>query len=135
MDATALKVAATGAIHVKNAAGEPLYDGENPVRIIVHGPGSRAYGTVEARQQARALKRMNENEGKVTAPTSEERRKEVAEDLTTLTVNFEHLTHGDLQGVALFEAVYGDPELGFIARQVERHLKDWANFTVASAAS
>lgn len=135
MDATALKVAATGAIHVKSASGEPLYEGENPVRIIVHGPGSRAYGTVEARQQARALKRMNENEGKVTAPTAEERRAEVAEDLTTLTVSFEHLTHGNLTGAALFEEVYADPELGFIARQVERHLRDWGNFTIASAGS
>lgn len=134
MDVSKLKVAASGRIHVKNAAGEPLYEGEHPVFITVHGPGSRAYGTVEARQHARALRRMNDNEGKITAPTAEERLAEVAEDLATLTISFEHLSNGDLSGEQLFRSVYGDPELGFIAKQVERYLKDWGNFTVASAA-
>lgn len=133
MDATSLKVAATSAIHVKNAAGEPLYEGDKPVRIVVHGPGSRAYGEVETRQTARALKRMNDNEGKITAATAEERRKETAEDLAAITIAFEHLTHGDKVGAELFEAVYGDPELGFIAKQVTKHLADWGNFKPGSA--
>lgn len=132
MDAASLKVAATAPIHVKNAAGEPLYDGDKPVRIIVHGPGSRAYATVETRQTARALKRMHENDGKVTAATAEERRQETAEDLAAVTISFENLTCGDLQGTELFEAVYGDPELGFIAKQVTKHLADWGNFKPGS---
>lgn len=135
MDAKSLKVAATGAIHVKNAAGEPLYDGDKPVRIIVHGPGSRAFGAVESRQTARALKRMNENDGKVTAPTAEERRVETAEDLATVTVAFEHLSYEDKKGPELFEAVYSDPELGFITKQVTKHLADWGNFQIGSAGS
>jgi len=135
MDATILKAAATGVIHVKGAAGEPLYDGETPVRIIVHGPGSRAYGVVESRQTARATKRMNDNEGKFTAGTSEERRAETAEDLATVTVRFEGLSYGDKTGTELFEAVYGDPDLGFIAKQVTKFLADWANFRPGSASS
>jgi ABC-type Fe3+-hydroxamate transport system substrate-binding protein len=135
MDASSLKVAATAPIHVKDAAGEPLYEGDKPVRIIVHGPGSRAYGAVETRQTARALKRMNDNDGKVTAATAEERRQETAEDLASITVAFEHLTHGDKQGTELFEAVYGDPELGFIAKQVTKALADWGNFKPGSAGS
>ncbi len=135
MDATTLKAAATGIIHVKDAAGEPLYDGETPVRIIVHGPGSRAYGVVESRQTARATKRYNENDQKFAAATSEERRMETAEDLATVTIRFEGLTYGDKTGAELFEAVYADPELGFIARQVTKFLADWANFRPGSAAS
>lgn len=135
MDATSLKVAAQSAIHIKNAAGEPLYDGDKPVRIIVHGPGSRVYGAIEARQTARAVKRMNDNDGKLTAATAEERRQELAEDLAEVTINFENLTHGDLTGQQLFMAVYGDPELGFIAKQVNKHLSDWGNFKPGSAGS
>jgi hypothetical protein len=135
MDAKSLKVAASGAIHVKNAAGEPLYDGEHPVRIVVHGPGSRAFSAVESRQTSRALKRMNDNDGKMTAPTAEERLSETAEDLATLTIAFEHLSYEDKSGAELFEAVYSDPELGFITKQVEKHLRDWGNFKVGSATS
>jgi hypothetical protein len=139
-DITAESVADTATIHVKNAAGEPLYaDGdarEQPVQIVVHGPGSKAYGAVEARQSARALKRMQDNDGKITPPTAEERARETAEDLAALTVRFVHFNYppaGDAQGAELFEAVYGDQRLGFIAKQVSKHLSDWGNFKPGSA--
>ena len=133
MDVSALKIAGTGSIHVKSAAGEPLYDADGKaVRIIVHSPGSKAFGTVESRQSARAIKRMNENDGKITAPTSEERIAETAEDLAAITVAFENLTDGDKIGPALFEAVYGNPELGFITKQVTKYVADWGNFSAVS---
>jgi hypothetical protein len=135
MDVSALKVADTAAIHVKNAAGEPLYDGDKPVRIIIYGPGSRQFATVETRQTNRAVRRMAENDGKITAATAEERVAETAEDLAAVTVAFENLSLGDKQGHELFLAVYGDPALGFIARQVSRHLADWGNFKPGSAAA
>lgn len=135
MDVSTLKVADTASIHVKNAAGEPLYDGDQPVRIVVHGPGSRAYSAVEARQTSRALKRMNDNEGKLTAPTAEERVAETAEDLAAITVAFDNLTYGDKKGSDLFQAVYADPQLGFITAQVTKFLRDWGNFQTGSSAS
>lgn len=135
MDVSILRVADTAAIHVKNAAGVPLYEGDKPVRIIVHSPGSRAFAAVESRQTARALKRMNENEGKLTAPTAEERLAETAEDLASITVAFDGLTHGDKSGPDLFQAVYGDQKLGFIAAQVTKYLKDWGNFNAGSPAN
>lgn len=135
-------VVETATIHVKNAAGEPLYaDGaerKKPVLIHVHSPGSKAYGAVEARQSARALKRMSDNDGRVTAPTAEERIAETAEDLAALTIRFENFSYsagGDAEGPALFEAVYRDQRLGFIARQVTKHLSDWGNFKPGSAAN
>lgn len=132
-----LAVAATAALHLKTADGEALYDGEKPVRILVHGPGSRAYGVVEGRQTARAVKRMNENEGKLTAGTPEERRIETAEDLASITIGFENFTYGDgsLQGEDLFKAVYNDPALGFVTKQVTKFIGDWANFRPASVVS
>lgn len=128
MDASTLKVAPTATIHVKNAAGEPLYEGEKKVQIVLHGPGSRPFSTIEARQTARMLKRMNDADGKLTAASAEERRQEAAEDLAEITHSFENLTYGDKTGAALFEAVYADPELGFIAAQVGKAVKDWGNF-------
>lgn len=91
MDVKSLKVAATGIIHVKDAAGEPQYDGDKPVRITVHGPGSRAFGTVKSRQTARFLKRMNDNGGKPPHVPAEEALAETAEDLATLTIAFDGL--------------------------------------------
>lgn len=142
LDITTQAAVDTAAIHVKNAAGEPLYaDGDTrqkPVRIIVHGPGSKAFGAVEARQSARALKRMADNDGKITGATAEERIAETAEDLAALTVRFENFSYPpakDAQGVELFEAVYRDARLGFIVRQVTKHLADWGNFKPGSDAS
>jgi len=138
MDVSKLLVADTAAIHVKNAAGEPLYADDartQPVRIIAHGPGSPAYALVESRQTARALKRMNDNEGKMTAPTAEEALAERAEDLATLTVRFEHLEDGEKSGDELFRSVYGNPKLGFIAAQFAKFLKDWGNFQIGPVAS
>lgn len=135
MDASTLKVASRGTIHVKSAAGEPLYDGEKPVLIHVHSPGTRQFAAVEARRTARSLKRLNDNDGKVTAPTAEEQRSELAEDLADITIDFEHLSYGDKTGRDMFEAVYADPELGFIPKQVNKHLGDWGNFKNGSANS
>lgn len=134
-----LAVSAAAPLHLKDAAGELLYaDAEKklPVRIRLHSPGSDAYGTVEGRQTARAVKRMNENEGKLTAGTSEERRAETAEDLAAITIGFENFTYGEgLHGEELFKAVYADPALGFITRQVQKFLGDWGNFKPGSAAN
>lgn len=139
-DITSQAVTDTATIHVKNAAGEPLYaDGEKreqPVQIVIFGPGSKAFAAIEARQSARALKRMQENDGKITAPTAEERTKETAEDLAAITVefrNFDYPPAGAAKGTDLYEAVYGDRKLGFIAKQVTQTLGDWGKFMPGSA--
>ncbi|QQV76530.1 hypothetical protein H5J25_13865 [Sphingomonas aliaeris] len=134
MDAKSLKVAPTATIHVNNAAGEPLYDDGKKVQIKIHGPGSRPFSAVEARQSARFLKRMNDNDGKMTAPTADERRQELAEDLAEVTIEFENLTYDDKTGSELFQAVYADPELGYIPAQINKKIKDWGNFLPKSNA-
>lgn len=140
-DITTQAVTDTATIHVKNAAGELLYaDAERklPVEIVIYGPGSDAYGIVEARQSARTVKRMQENDGQFTAAPHEERVREAAEDLATLTVEFRNFAYppaGDARGAKLFEAVYADQKLGFITRQVSKAVNDWGKFKAVSAAN
>lgn len=128
MDASTLRVADTATIHLKSADGVPLYHDGKPVQITIYGPGSRQAAAVETAQTSRALKRMHDNDGKVTAPTAEERRQEAAQDLAAVTVSFDQLTYGDKTGTALFEAVYADAALGFIANQVQKASADWGKF-------
>jgi hypothetical protein len=134
-DITTQAVADTAAIHLKSASGEPLYaDAERtkPVQVILHSPGSKAYSAVETAQSARAVKRLKANDGEMTATTAEERIQQTAEDLAALTVRFENLTYppaGDAQGADLFKALYADPKLGFISKQISKFITDWSNFT------
>jgi hypothetical protein len=139
-----LAVTATAALHVKNPAGELLFADEArtlPVRIHVHGPGSKAYGVVESRQSARALKRMQDNDGKITAATPEERVAETAEDLAAITASFENFEYQPegatepVTGEDLFRSVYANQSLGFITRQVSKFVADWGNFSAASKAA
>src|SRR5690606_35297067 len=124
MDILTQAVAETATLNVKSASGEPLYDAEKqPVGIRLYGPGSSAYSQVESRQTQRALKRMEENGGKPTAMTPDERRVQEAEDLAALTVSFENFTYSAAEGKSgteLFKAVYEDQKLGFITNQVAK---------------
>ena len=144
LNIASLAVAATAALHLKNPAGELLFaDDERtlPVRIHVHGPGSKAYGVVESRQSARALKRMQDNDGKITAATPEERVAETAEDLAAITAsfeNFEYQPDGSAEPVTgedLYRDVYANQGLGFITKQVAKFVGDWGNFSAASKAA
>ena len=140
MNIAALAVATTAPLHVKNASGELAFadaDRKLPVRIHLHGPGSEIAGVIEARQSARALKRMQDNDGKITAASPEERKAETAADLAALTASFENFTYGDgsLTGEALFRAVYADQSLGFITKQVAKFFGDWGNFSAVSTAA
>lgn len=140
-DITSQAVTDTATIHLKSAAGELLFADEArtmPVQIVVYGPGSKAFGLVEARQSSRAVRRMQDNDGKITVAPFEDRVRETAEDLATLTVRFENLSYppaGDVQGAELFAALYADQSLGFIAKQVTRFLSDWGNFKAALPAT
>jgi len=139
LDITTAAVEETATIHIKNAAGELLYaDAERklPVQIVIYGPGSDAFGVVEARQSARAVKRMQDNDGKISVAPYEQRVRETAEDLAAITVRFENFSYppaGDAKGQKLFEAVYADKKLGFITRQVSKFVADWGNFKPGSA--
>lgn len=142
LNIASLAVSATAILHVKSPTGEPLYADEartQPIRIVLHGPGSKAYGLVESRQSARALKRMQDNDGKITAATAEERIAETAEDLAAITAEFENFDYqpesGVLSGQEMFKAAYADQGIGYITRQVAKFVGDWGNFSAASKAA
>ncbi len=137
----ALAASTTAALHLKSATGELLFaDAERklPCRIHLHGPGSEIAGVIEARQSSRALKRMQDNDGKVTAATSEERKAETSADLAALTSHFENFEYQPegvetpLTGEALYRALYADQSLGFITKQVAKFFGDWGNFSSGS---
>lgn len=133
MDVSKLKVTPTAAMHLKSAAGAPLFEDGKPVRILFYGPASRQFAELETKQTARSVARHNDNEGKLTARSAEERRKEAVEDLADLTVGFENLSSGELTGRDLHEAVYADPALGFIIEQANKFINNWGNFSGGSA--
>lgn len=139
MDITQQAVVDTAPIHMKGADGEYLYSGGDtakPVRIVIYSPGSKQFAAIEARQTNRAVKRMNENEGKVSVAAPEQAATERAEDLADITVAFENFTYppaGDKQGRELFQAFYADTKLGYMAQQVVKAVKDWGNFKPGSA--
>lgn len=133
-DITTEAVADTAFLHLKDAKGDLMYDDGKPIGITLHGQSSPAYSIVEGRQTNRALKRMNDNDGKVTAASPEERRAETAEDLAAITVSFDGFTYppaGTAQGTAMFQALYADPSLGFIVKQVTKFVADAGNFAGA----
>ena len=142
-DISKLAVEDTATLHLKGPDGELLYadaDRKKPLQIVLYGPGSDAYGLVESRQSARALKRMQDSDGKLTVAPHEERAKEAAEDLAAITAGFENISYGadpaqKLEGQKLFIAVYADPKLGFIAKQARQFVADWGNFTRGSSAT
>jgi len=139
-DISTLAVADTAPIHLKGPDGEYLFangDPEKPVRIVIYSPGSKQFAAVEARQTARMIKRMNDNDSKMVAPAPGQFATEQAEDLASITVALENFTYspaGDKQGQELFFAFYSDPKLGYIAQQVAKSLRDWGNFRPASNA-
>lgn len=138
-DITSQAVADTAPIHLKGPDGEHLFDADQkPVRIVVYGPGSRQFAAIEAKQTARAVKRMQDNDGKVAVAPPEQRDAEQAEDLAAITVAFENFTYppaGDKQGQELFQALYADRRLGYITEQVLKALRNWGNFRAGSTGS
>lgn len=136
-DITTQAVSDTTPIHIKGANGEHLYTPDRkPVRIVIYGPGSNQYAAIEARQTNRAVKRMQDNDGKVSIASPEQRSAEQAEDLAELTVSFENLGYPpakDKQGKELFQALYADPKLGFIPQQLLKAVRDWGNFKPGSS--
>ncbi|MBO9380241.1 hypothetical protein GG804_26095 [Sphingomonas histidinilytica] len=125
----------TAPIHLKSAAGEYLYHDGKPMRIVLYGPGSEQFARVEARQTQRAMKRMQDNDGKITVPAKEIRDAEQAEDLAEITHSFENFTYPgfEAQGTPMFKAFYGDPKMTHFHKQVTKSLTDAGNWQPGSA--
>lgn len=136
---SALRVHATAALHLKDAAGRPMFftptasaPGEKvknlPVRISVYGPGSEEYMNAQQAAQRRLLDMAKEG-ADLQARSPEERARATADLLASITVGVEGI---DLEGKPLADAVrdlYADPACGYIRDQVNSFAADWANFS------
>lgn len=135
-DITKHAAADSTAIHLKGLDGEFLYDEKNqPVRIRVYGPGSKEFSVIEDRQTTRAIKRMQDNDGKVSVAPPAQREREAAEDLAAITIAFENFDYPPAKGKSdseKFAAFYGDRSLGYLTKQVLKAVNDWGNFKSAS---
>ncbi len=143
-DITTQRAADTAPVHLKGLDGEYLYADaakEKPVRITIYGPGSKQFAAVESRQTNRAVKRMQDNDGKVVVASAEQRQAEQAEDLAAITAGFENFAYPAPSGEKFdtpteqHEAMYADPKLGHLTKQVLKACTDWGNFKVASKAA
>ena len=135
-------VSPTSRLHLKNAVDELMYADDNeagkpdlnkPMVVVLWGPGSREHARAQAIQSNRFMEKLR-GKGRINE-TEAERREQQAEMLAACTQSFENIDYANLQGLALYKAVYSDLEIGFIADQVAKHLGDWANFQKTSTPS
>lgn len=154
MDVRSKAVALTGFLHLHDADDEPMVDekGEK-VGVFLYSPGSKQFAKAQTTQSNKLVDKLK-RKGK-TDQTPEQKAKETAEFLTacthSFTGNFEYsFAEGDprhgqpavkggdtdrnkLEPMAM--AVYMDQEIGFIAEQIDKHIRDWGNFSKASTNS
>lgn len=115
-------------IDLKDAAGNALHDADgNRLSVTIHGPGTKAFHKASLARSQRALNRLSKK-GTMKL-NAEEQEQESSQFLADITVSFDHWTyHGSSTD---FVGAYADPALGFIRRQLDEALEDWANFTKA----
>jgi hypothetical protein len=130
MDLRSVAVAETAFLHLRDAEDNPLYDGDKAVGITLYGPGSKQYARATAAKTNRLMDRMKKK-GK-TDVSAEESAEETATFLASCTKEFHNIERDELQGEALFKAIYTDTSIGFIAEQAAKHLQDWSVFSKGS---
>ena len=132
-----LAVAAIAFLHLKDASETLLWtvptDGseKQPVGINVYGPGSKEYQAAQTKVSNRNMNRLRKHGKYDQSP--EDKQKEQAQFLADITHSFSNVDYDGKTGRDLALAVYGDTSLGFIADQVADHIKEWGNFSPASA--
>lgn len=136
----------TAELHLKDAAGEPMYYTPNvhaagekivkqPVLIEVYGPGSEPYRKAQASAQRKLMLLAKKGRRAIEDRTPEERAEDAADQLADITVRFDGL---DLEGMPLrgaVRALYADPSCGYIVSQVNEFAADWANFSTSAPQS
>lgn len=132
-------ISATGTMPIRDAAGEPQFaaDGETPLSITFHSPGSKAYQrakhAADQRNNDRVMARM---QGKTTdKQTAEEKAAERAELLAACTISINGADLDGETGHTAWKALYSDPELGHIADDADKFLADRGNFKKTSSTS
>lgn len=136
MDIRKHAVSPTSRLHLRDAAGELLYaetaegkpDLDKPLVANIYGPGSEEFARAGAKRDRAIVDKMRGGR-KLSA---EEGRALSVKFLADITQSLDNIEHGDAKGRDLFVAVYSNISIGFIADQVQDHLKEWGNFLQGS---
>jgi hypothetical protein len=120
---------------IKNADGSPMLDeSNNPITATVFGPATKIWQVANSLKRRKGVKRTREANGKTEAYFDNE-DEDIVEFLCTVTKRFNGLNYPGAEGEkAIVEAVYKDPQLGFIRDHMEADTRNWENFMKASQA-
>lgn len=138
IDLTKKRVPPMGFVPLKERDGTPMVqENGEPCGARMHTPSSKIWQNANARRRRKALQRVREMGGKLEA--GQETPEDIAEFLTAVTEEFigveVPLPEGKSGAKALVEAIFADPELGFIRDYLDEKSGDWGSFTFGSATS
>lgn len=128
-DVSQFELEETAVLTVQNAKGtDDLLVNGQPVTITLYGSGSRqAVKAMHRAGQQQALRLQALVRGKVSKVAAEEADQELAEKLVACTAS---ISNFPIEGGA--QALYSNPKLGYITKQVVKFLDDDANFAKGS---
>lgn len=110
--------------HVTDATGKPQYDGEKPITITIHSPGTKKAAQAQfdyaKKRQERSLKQMG---GGTVVWTEADERRERAAFLSEITISLDGFEY---RGGA--PALYADIKLPHIADGVQKTFNELGNF-------
>lgn len=145
MQITNLAVNDTSFMHVRDAEDELLYekkevteDGEKklvddldkPVGITFYGPGTKVFAKAVQVKNNNMMDRLKKKGKSDMSP--DEAADENASFLAAVTKEFHHIEIDQLEGEALYKAVFLNKKIGFICDQANKWLGEWGNFKQAS---
>lgn len=129
-DVSLFELEDVGVLEVQNAAGTgPLLHKGEPVRIKLYGPGSpQAVSAQHAAGRNEQMRLARMMRGKLE---KDEAEKADSEQVARLVAQTAEIINFPIPGGA--KALYSNPRLGYIKRQVQRFLAEEGNFAKASS--
>ena len=125
----AFETADSSTLTVLSAKGDELQVNGKTVTITLHGPGTKVQVAADRKRQKAAKSVLFAGiGGRVTKNAEEEEFQREAEYLAACTISIENFPVAPL-------ALYQNTRLGYITKQVQKHLADEANFTTSSPQS
>lgn len=126
----------TATRHITDAGDEPMFalgaNGENdpskPMRITVHGPGSKVFESAVKKRAAAGLRKKNLKQPEAQVDFALEAQIEFLADTTERFENMEELYDEGLAGRDAFVAVYSNRNLCFIRDQINALQGETAGF-------
>lgn len=111
--------------HVTDAKGKPQYDGETPITITIHSPGTKKAAQAQfdyaKKRQERTMQQIG---GKAVVWTEADERRERAEFLSEITISLDGFQY---RGGA--PAMYSNIKLPHVADGVQKTFNELGNFS------